>query len=64
MFQQLINGILHDLAFKQPPIFHDFPTFLITLLAFALTYIFASGTYFAFEKRFIAFGHKQHYEGE
>lgn len=61
LFHQLVNGILHDLFFKRPPSIHNAPTVMVTLLAFLVTYLMAMGTYRAFEKRFIAFGHKHHY---
>ena len=61
LFHQLVNGVLHDLLFKQPPSFQDFPTAFTTLLAFLLTCLLAQLTYHAFEKRFIAFGHKYSY---
>jgi peptidoglycan/LPS O-acetylase OafA/YrhL len=56
-----VNGVMHDLFFKKPPSFQDFPTILVTLLAFLVTYLLAYFTYLAYEKRFIAFGHKYSY---
>lgn len=64
IFHQLVNGILHDLLFKRPPSFQDFSTVLTTLLAILVTYLLAQVTFRAFEKRFIAIGHKYRYASE
>jgi peptidoglycan/LPS O-acetylase OafA/YrhL len=61
LFHQLVNGMLQDLIFKQPPGFYNLPTVLVTLLAFVITFLIAQGTYHAFEKRFIDFGHSYRY---
>jgi peptidoglycan/LPS O-acetylase OafA/YrhL len=64
LFHQLVNGVVHDLIFKGPPSFHSLPTILATLFAFLVTYLVAQGTYHAFEKRFIAFGHRYSYSDD
>lgn len=61
IFHQFVNGTLQDLIFKQAPSFHDGPTILVTFLAFAATYLLATGTYRAFESRLIEFGHTFRY---
>ena len=61
ILHQLVNGVLHDLFFHRLPAFRDTATILVTLLAFLLTYLTAQGTYHAFEKRFIAHGHRHLY---
>jgi peptidoglycan/LPS O-acetylase OafA/YrhL len=64
LFHQLINGMVHDLIFGTLPSFQNLPTALATLLAFLVTCLVAQGTYRAFEKRFIDFGHKYSYSDE
>jgi peptidoglycan/LPS O-acetylase OafA/YrhL len=61
LFHQLVNGLLHDIVFKSAPVFDSGATISVTILAFALTYCLAQATYHAFEKRFIAFGHRFRY---
>lgn len=61
LFHQLINGILHDLFFGSAPRVYSVSTILVTLFAFLVTCLVATGTYHAFEKRFIAWGHKCQY---
>jgi peptidoglycan/LPS O-acetylase OafA/YrhL len=53
--------LVHDLLFKTLPRFENLPTILATLLSLLLLYLLANGTYYAFEKRFIARGHRRAY---
>jgi len=64
LFHQMANGIVHDLFFNRPPRFDSLPTVLATLLALLLVYLLAQGTYHAFEKQFIAFGHRYSYSND
>jgi peptidoglycan/LPS O-acetylase OafA/YrhL len=61
LFHQMVNGLVHDLLFKTLPRFENLPTILATLLSLLLLYLLANGTYYAFEKRFIARGHRRAY---
>jgi peptidoglycan/LPS O-acetylase OafA/YrhL len=63
LFHQMINGIVHDIFFKRPPSLDNLPAILATLFALLLTFVVAQGTYHAFEKRFIAMGHRFAYSG-
>jgi peptidoglycan/LPS O-acetylase OafA/YrhL len=63
MFHQFANGVMHDLIFKALPRFTDAPTMLVTIAAFCVTYLLSLATYHAFEKRFVAFGHRFGYGG-
>lgn len=62
LFHQLVNGLLHDVLFRDVPIFDSPATILTTLLALVVTYLLSQATYNLFEKRFIAFGHRFRYE--
>ncbi len=64
IFHQFINGFLHDLIFKKLPSFHDLPSVLVTFLAVFITILLSTGTYHAFEKRFVSFGHKFNYKNK
>ena len=61
LFHQLVNGVLHDDLFTVLPSFKDVSTVAVQLLAFLVTCLIAMGTYHAFEKRFVAIGHKSQY---
>lgn len=61
LFHQMVNGIVHDVLFHEPPAFASAPTILATSLSVLFVYLLATATYHAFEKRFIALGHRSTY---
>lgn len=64
LFHEPVSGLLHGFLRASPPRLESVASCLVTFAALVLTFVLAAISYYFFERRIIAFGHRFRYARE